>query len=140
MTVIKASYSTSNWKLMLDAPIRPASGNDIPNVPLAGRPDANVEFELKLLAPAGGLDPIRESPVIARHARNGGAVHRLEATYYDTPDRALFRHGLSLRVRRNGRRFVQTLKRAPVHGQPFVRGEWEAPVNSVTPDLAMLPV
>ena len=125
---------------MVDAQVRPASGNDASNASLAPRPDADNEFELKLLAPAGGLDLLRQAPVIARHAGDGGVAHRLDAIYYDTPDRILLRHGLSLRVRRNGRRYVQTLKRAPVHGQPFVRGEWETPVSSATPDLALLPV
>jgi triphosphatase len=98
------------------------------------------EIELKLLAPAGVLDRLREAPVIVRHARNGGVARRLDAVYYDTPDRTLFRHGLSLRIRRSGNRYIQTLKRAPVHGQPFVRGEWEASVDGAAPDLASLPI
>ena len=52
----------------------------------------------------------------------------------------MFRHGLSLRIRRSGNRYVQTLKRAPVHGQPFVRGEWEASIGGAAPDLALLPI
>jgi triphosphatase len=104
------------------------------------RPDAGEEVELKLLAPAGGLELVREAPVIARYACDRGVAHRLEAIYYDTPDRTLLRHGLSLRVRRNGRRYVQTLKRAPIHGQPFVRGEWETTVSSSVPNLTSLPV
>jgi triphosphatase len=107
---------------------------------IAPRTDANDEIELKLLAPAGVLDRLREAPVIVRHARNGGVARRLDAVYYDTPDRTLFRHGLSLRIRRSGNRYVQTLKRAPVHGQPFVRGEWEASMDGAAPDLALLPI
>jgi triphosphatase len=107
---------------------------------IAPRTDANDEIELKLLAPPGVLDRLREAPVIVRHARNGGVARRLDAVYYDTPHRTLFRHGLSLRIRRSGNRYVQTLKRAPVHGQPFVRGEWEASVASATPDLTSLPI
>jgi triphosphatase len=106
----------------------------------ATRSAGNDEVELKLLVPAGQLGQIREAPVIARHARNAGVTRRLEAVYYDTPDRALFSHGMSLRVRRNGNRHVQTLKRGPVHGQPFIRGEWETSVDGAAPDLAMLPV
>ena len=107
---------------------------------IAPRTDANDEIELKLLAPAGVLDRLREAPVIVRHARNGGVARRLDAVYYDTPDRTLFRHGLSLRIRRSGNGYVQTLKRAPVHGQPFVRGEWEASMDGAAPDLALLPI
>ena len=112
---------------MLNAQLHPgvgeATSSDDP------RPGQSHEVELKLLAPAGALDRLREAPVIVRNARNGGVARRLDAVYYDTPDRTLFRHGLSLRVRRSGNRYIQTLKRAPVHGQPFVRGEWEASVG-----------
>jgi triphosphatase len=106
---------------------------------LASGPGATYEVELKLLAPEGGLDLLYEAPIIARYARNGGAARRLEAIYYDTPDRILFTHGLSLRVRRSGKRYVRTLKRVPVQGQPFVRREWETTVHSTTPDLTLLP-
>jgi triphosphatase len=107
---------------------------------IAPRTDGNNEIELKLLASAGDLDRLREAPVIVRHARNCGVARRLDAVYYDTPDRTLFRHDLSLRIRRSGNRYVQTVKRAPVHGQPFARGEWEASVNGAAPDLASLPI
>src|SRR5690348_4101795 len=82
---------------------------------------AKDEIELKLLVPAGLLGKLREAPVLTRHARNAGVTRRLEAVYYDTPDRSLFSHGMSLRVRRHGNRYVQTLKRRPSPGQPFAR-------------------
>ena len=103
-------------------------------------PDANQEFELKLLVPAEHFEQVREAPVIVRHRGGAGVVRRLEATYYDTADRTLFLNGLSLRVRRDGRRYTQTLKRAPIHGQPFLRAEWESPVTALAPDLSLLPV
>jgi triphosphatase len=108
-------------------PIEPPSG-------------AKEEVELKLLAPAGVLEKLREAPVIVRYSRSAGAASRLEATYYDTPDHALFSHGLSLRVRRAGKRYFQTLKRGPTDGRPFSRAEWECPVDGVGPDLRQLPV
>ena len=86
------------------------------------------------------LDQLREAPVIARRARNGGVARRLDAVYYDTPDCSLHSQGWSLRVRRSGKGYVQTLKRGPVHGEPFTRGEWEMPVEGFAPDLALLPV
>ena len=50
----------------------------------------------------------------------------LVSTYYDTPDYALRQHGLTLRVRRKGDRFVQTVKRDALNGQDLLtRGEWE---------------
>ncbi|MEH2517116.1 triphosphatase [Bradyrhizobium sp. AZCC 1610] len=104
---------------------------------IAVRPGA--EIELKLLAPQGSLEKLRELPVILQHARNRGAFHRLETVYYDTPERLLFQNGMSLRVRRSGKHFIQTLKLLPNSGQPLMRRQWEAPVDGVTPDLARLP-
>jgi triphosphatase len=98
------------------------------------------EVELKLLAPTGVLDKLCEAPVMVRYGRSAGTARRLRATYYDTDDRALFSHGLSLRVRRAGKRYIQTLKRGPTDGQPFSRAEWECLVNGVGPDLARLPI
>ncbi len=105
----------------------------------AAWPRVQAEIELKLLAPQGTLERLREMPVIVQHARNRGAVRRLETVYYDTPERLLFRHGMSLRVRRSGKHFIQTLKLLPNIGQPLTRRQWEAPVDGVTPDLARLP-
>ena len=103
------------------------------------RPGEQPEIELKLLAPQGALEKLREVPVIVQHARNRGAFRWLETVYYDTPERLLFQHGISLRVRRSGKRFIQTLKLPPSIGQPLTRRQWEAPVDSVAPDLARLP-
>jgi inorganic triphosphatase YgiF len=103
------------------------------------RPGEHAKIELKLLAPQGSLEKLREAPVIVQHARNRGAFHRLETVYYDTPERLLFQHGMSLRVRRSGKHFIQTLKLLPNSGQPLMRRQWEAPVDDVSPDLARLP-
>jgi triphosphatase len=106
---------------------------------IAVRPGEQAEIELKLLAPQGTLERLRELPVIVQHARNRGAFRRLETVYYDTPERLLFQQGISLRVRRSGKHFIQTLKLPPNIGQPLARRQWEAPVDRVTPDLARLP-
>ena len=102
-------------------------------------PGAHAEVELKLLVEAGALEQLRQAPVIARNARNQGVVRRMDAIYYDTPDRALHSRGLSLRVRRSGRRYTQTLKRTAPGGGNIARQEWETPVDNATPDLARLP-
>ncbi len=100
---------------------------------------APVEVELKLRAPPGSLDQIRTSPVMLQSARNKGTIRRLETTYYDTTDDQLFHAGLSLRIRRSGKYFVQTIKRMSV-GDPLTRQEWEVPVATLAPDLGALPV
>ncbi len=118
----------------LNGPIVHDSGSAI-----AVRPAEQAEIELKLLAPQGVLEKLREMPVIAQHARNRGVVRRLETVYYDTPERVLFQRGMSLRVRRCGKHFIQTLKFPPDSGRPLARRQWETPVDGITPDLARLP-
>src|SRR6516225_10801481 len=82
-------------------------------------PTAHPEVELRLLASPAAIERIRADPVMARHARNRGVVRRLDTVYYDTPDRALFRHRSSLRVRRSGTHYVQSLKLACADGSPL---------------------
>src|ERR1700738_5098229 len=106
---------------------------------IAVRPGEQTEVELKLLVPQGILEKLREMPFIVQHARNRGAFRRLETVYYDTPERLLFQRGMSLRVRRSGKHFIQTLKLLPYIGQPLARRQWETPVDGITPDLARLP-
>lgn len=97
------------------------------------------EIELKLAASPEALETLRGADLIARHARNQGVTRRLDAVYYDTPDRLLDRNGLSLRVRRSGKRHVQTLKRSG-SGDPLSRDEWEVALPDGTLDLALLPL
>lgn len=76
----------------------------------------------------------------------GYRLHRLDTTsvrdhYYDTPDQALRRHGYALRLRRNGRKIVATLKSltpatdAGVHR----REEYELTLPRETTDVASWP-
>ncbi|EJN07925.1 hypothetical protein PMI42_07455 [Bradyrhizobium sp. YR681] len=94
------------------------------------------EIELKLLVDADRTAHFNAAPVIAANARNKGARKHLKSVYYDTPERTLRRHGLSLRVRQSGTRFVQTVK-TDAADDPLRRGEWEASVPSLAPDLAL---
>lgn len=73
-------------------------------------------------------------------------VVALRAIYFDTPDRDLAGHGVSLRIRRSGDKRVQTVK-ADGSGATglFARAEWEMPVpddgpvlDARTPVAAML--
>jgi inorganic triphosphatase YgiF len=96
-------------------------------------------MELRLLASRGAFEKVRELPVVIQHTRNRTTLRRLESVYYDTPEQLLFRHGMSLRVRRNGRHFVQTIKLPPAAGRPLGRRQQDVPVAGIAPDLAQLP-
>lgn len=72
---------------------------------------------------------------LAGMAGGAGNAMRLVSTYYDTPDRALARRGLSLRLREQDGRFVQTVKsQEGDRGGLFSRGEWEDRVAGPAPD------
>src|SRR5262245_42538755 len=92
----------------------------------------NRELELKLeLAPAGlpKLKKIKFMRTPARHTRE-------VSVYFDTDKQALRRKGLTLRVRRIGRRYIQTIKASDAG--LFDRQEWEAEIAGETPDLDLL--
>lgn len=67
-------------------------------------------------------------------------IQNLLTRYFDTPDFALGDLGLALRVRRVGRRWIQTLKsERERHGGLSVRAEYETPVPGDTFDVSRFP-
>ena len=65
------------------------------------------------------------------------AVSSLKASYTISADLKLWRQGLSLRVRDEDGRQVQTLKSSDFHKGDFLsRGEWEDVIAGDRPDLA----
>lgn len=90
------------------------------------------EMELKLELSRGGADALAASDLFGK-AR---AQADQRSIYFDTPDQALFQSGLSLRIRRSGRKRIQTVKAD--NGKAagfFARPEWEQPVNDDAPVL-----
>jgi triphosphatase len=113
--------------------MNPEAGNDSPVGP-------DAEIELKLSGQPEALETIFASRAICDNSTGRGVTRRLENVYYDTPDQRLRARGLAFRVRRHGRRYVQTLKSNDAEGLVSYRGEWETPLPSSEPDLAVLPV
>ncbi|NPU10412.1 CYTH and CHAD domain-containing protein [Bradyrhizobium sp. 83002] len=97
---------------------------------------AGHEIELKLLVAPEQLAGFNDAPIVTAHARNKGSRRHLTSVYYDTPRHTLWKNGFTLRVRQSGSRFVQTVK-AQHSDDPLKRGEWEASVASLEPDLAL---
>ena len=92
------------------------------NAPRQSAHPNEQEVELKFELDPQALDrleaeltPLAEAP--AQRSRT------LVSVYYDTPERALQKAGMTLRVRKDGARHIQTVK-AEGDGL-FARGEWE---------------
>jgi inorganic triphosphatase YgiF len=86
------------------------------------------EIELKLALPPDAAAAFAARPLLAvvRPRRVP-----LDATYFDTADHLLARHGMALRVRRSGSAWVQTLKTAATrsHGGLTARPEMDMPAR-----------
>lgn len=73
----------------------------------------DLELELKLRVPPGAVRGVEQ----AVRGRNGATRTHLQASYVDTPDRLLAAAGVGWRMRKEGRRWVQTVK-ADLRGGP----------------------
>ena len=94
------------------------------------------EVELKFDVETGGAASVRAAPLLAATPCD---TRKLETVYFDTRDGALRRAGFSLRVRRSGDRYVQTVKRKRGKSAGlFVRHEWETRVVGLALDRTAL--
>jgi inorganic triphosphatase YgiF len=97
--------------------------------------EAPREIELKLAVSARDLPRLRE-----RLRRLGaGTVLEVDNVYFDTAERLLRANRMALRVRRIGRRWVQTLKTESRAGALSSRGEWEVPAPRGRLDVLRFP-
>src|SRR5258706_5677945 len=55
--------------------------------------------------------------VLALHPHRKPATRRLFSAYYDTPDLRLQNSGVALRLRREGKRWIQTVQRGGIAGR-----------------------
>ena len=98
-----------------------------------------METELKLRVDPDDVSALRRHPLLAHYAARQPWTRLVENSYFDTAAHDLRDHGLHLRVRRVGSRWLQTLK---VDGRAeaglLVRDEWETPVAAAVPDLHAL--
>ncbi|MDR3453587.1 MAG: CHAD domain-containing protein [Rhodoferax sp.] len=99
--------------------------------------EVHRETELKLALPERQVSVFER--LMAR--RRSAALHQqLLARYFDTPDFALSRWGVAVRLRRVGRRWLQTLKTGGERGGGLSqREEFEMPVARNALDWARFP-
>jgi inorganic triphosphatase YgiF len=94
------------------------------------------EIELKFDVPEDSLPRLTGSSLLKRAATSGRRPADLVSVYFDTDKLNLRRKGVSLRVRRIGRRLVQTVKQeGSANGPLLARGEWEQDIHAPQPDL-----
>jgi triphosphatase len=100
-----------------------------------GRAPDPREIELKLAVATPDLPQLRQR--LARLGR--GEELEVDNVYFDTADRLLRAKRMALRVRRIGRRWVQTLKTESKASALSARGEWEVPAPRGRLDLLRFP-
>ena len=107
-----------------------------PTVPARAGSPGGREVELKLAVDPADLARLKQHPLL-RAQRPSTA--RLQATYFDTSDLRLAERDLTLRVRRTGRKHVQTVKSGSLRQIGlFERGESEHSVAEANPDLGAI--
>ncbi len=97
------------------------------------------ELELKLTLGKDALDRLRRRPILRQVSVGRPKRRKLRSIYYDTPDLRLYHANISLRVRRDGRRWLQTAK----FGTQIQHGmsnpiEVEQPVKGNAPNLGVI--
>jgi len=98
-------------------------------------PVPDSEIELKLTFPRAALRKLGAHRLVRGAARP--VTRKLHTVYYDTPSLDLWRRGVALRVRRAGRRWIQTVKGGgSVRGGLHERTEIESEVAGPQPELA----
>ena len=94
------------------------------------------EVELKLEVPAHSLYRLARSPLLQAARKRSPKPATLVSVYFDTDKLKLRNKGLTLRVRRTGRRHIQTIKQESGENSTlFTRDEWEHQIGGRRPDL-----
>jgi inorganic triphosphatase YgiF len=93
-----------------------------------------IESEVKFEASARDLRKLAAARILRRGDGQLPRHKYLVSTYFDTPKLLLRKNGVSLRVRRAGKKRVQTIKTVN-GGISLSRGEWEHELQGDEPDL-----
>jgi len=99
----------------------------------------SIETELKLHISPQHLQRLKRHPFIRSLTSGRARTQKLYSIYYDTPELALRRHAMALRLRSVGKQWIQTLKGGgQVSAGLHQRNEWEAPVPEERLDFEVL--
>ena len=99
----------------------------------------NTEIELKLLFDPADETALRSHYLFSEYAKAVPRTETLESTYFDTPEMYLRRQNASLRVRKTGRGWRQTLKGGgEVNAGLHQHNEWENDIEGPSLHLQSL--
>lgn len=98
-----------------------------------------TEIELKLRLPPDCVARLQRNPLLKSLSISSPVTRKLYSVYYDTSNFDLRRSGIAFRLRREGKRWVQTVKGggsaiAGLHQ----RDEWDAPILKAQPDFTKI--
>jgi triphosphatase len=94
----------------------------------------DTESEIKFEVSPHDLQKLAATRILKRADGEPAKQKYLVSTYFDTPKQKLKQNGVSLRVRQEGKKRLQTIKTTS-DGISFRRGEWERKLDSDEPDL-----
>tara|TARA_R110002096_G_scaffold316010_14_gene510414 strand:+ start:4488 stop:6074 length:1587 start_codon:yes stop_codon:yes gene_type:complete len=104
--------------------------------------EGSKETELKLTCRSEDIAKILGLSYVAEHLRYEPEHCELASRYFDTPDCALNEEDVELRIRREGDRWIQTMKVAEQPGDAlgvYERMEYDAEVDDAELNLDLLP-
>jgi triphosphatase len=101
--------------------------------------NSSIETELKLAFPPAVEGDLAEHPALQPPRASPPKNRRIVSTYFDTPDNALDRNGLSLRIRHADGETIQTIKARGRNAVATERDEWEWRLKGDEPDLSLFP-
>ena len=98
-----------------------------------------TEIELKLRLPPQFISELKSLPLLQSHNVCEPTTQKLHTIYYDTPDLALKKKCIALRLRKINSKWMQTIKGGGnVSEGLHQRQEWEQPVLSNQPDFSKI--
>jgi triphosphatase len=93
------------------------------------------EVEIKLEVPPAALSHLAQLPLVQACEAPSKRTREV-SVYFDTDEQILRKAGLTLRVRRIGDRYIQTIKTTAT-ANLFERDEWESEISGAMPDLRL---
>ena len=97
------------------------------------------EIELKLRLPSNCVARVQRSPLLKSLSISPSVTQNLYTVYYDTSNFDLRGNDVAFRLRRSGRRWIQSIKGGgSVAAGLHQRYEWETPVPKPQPDFTKI--